>query len=499
MKGKYLLVGIILLCLSGTTVQAALEAEKMQALGLYNFGNTLLAQENWEAAALAYRKCLELDPELVPAYYNLCWVLLQQGRTAEAVEAWASYLKLHPEAASSLPFPLLLGGSRSTPPAPPAGSFPSVVPPPKQTPPSPQPKGTVVYLNTTPEQWEQAVAARPAPPSPAPTLAPSPVSPIAPPPGSPPAPVTPSLSPSVSPSVLVAPPPSAAIPPKPPATAVPPTSPVGPQPPVAVSLPAQVVPPQAPRKAQAVVEEVPQWAGQIDWTHGLLLARGQGRAPATAPPARAGLLARRVAFTVAQRNLVAVAQQVRLNSERTLGPAQVPAPGVQRFEAFLRDFTVRSQRQQPDGSWEVVLSLPLYKWPNLTALLSSAVPLPPAQGSAAEAVILDARGVEVRPCLFPRLLHPRGEVIYDLAALAQARPAPAGVARYFASLEEAQQAVRAVWAQPIVLRVVKAAGRLGGDLVLSAEDAERLRQCTTALAAHGLAVVVSLEPRRGAP
>jgi hypothetical protein len=98
----------------------------------------------------------------------------------------------------------------------------------------------------------------------------------------------------------------------------------------------------------------------VDWEAGKIRATGIGSPPreaANAASARA--MAQRAAVADAQRNLLRIVKQIKIDGGRTVGNVMATPAGRERIQGFLKGFTVAAERDLGDGRIEVVLELPL--------------------------------------------------------------------------------------------------------------------------------------------
>lgn len=72
--------------------------EPKDALDFYNQGCMMAGREQFEPAAKAFKKAVELNPDCPEAHYNLALALERMGQTAKARKAWESYLEQFAEA-----------------------------------------------------------------------------------------------------------------------------------------------------------------------------------------------------------------------------------------------------------------------------------------------------------------------------------------------------------------------------------------------------------------
>jgi hypothetical protein len=102
-------------------------------------------------------------------------------------------------------------------------------------------------------------------------------------------------------------------------------------------------------------------------------------------------------------------------------------------------------------------------------------------------LVVDARGLDVKPALAPRLVDETGKAIYGIDCLSPDAKKSSGVASYVKSLEEAKKSMR-VGDRPLVLKAAKAQGT---DLVLSADDVKKLAENNNSYLAQGRVVIVT--------
>jgi hypothetical protein len=103
-------------------------------------------------------------------------------------------------------------------------------------------------------------------------------------------------------------------------------------------------------------------------------------------------------------------------------------------------------------------------------------------------VLVDARGVEVTPAFAPRLLDAAGVPVFDGRVWAD-RATQATITRYVT--DPAHPAAAMAGATPMI---VVAAGAMGSDLLLTADDAAALRAQGAVDALRGGALVIVVDP-----
>jgi hypothetical protein len=160
-----------------------------------------------------------------------------------------------------------------------------------------------------------------------------------------------------------------------------------------------------------------------------------------------------------------------------------------KVEGIVKGFKITGKRYYSDGGVEVDVEVPL-------AMLTDVIDPEPAQQQLATktegekantGLVIDARGLKVTPALAPRLLAaPDAKVVYSIDSLSADARKSSGVASYVQSLDEAKKSMKA-GDKPLV---VKAAEAKGTDLVLAADDLQKLNATNTSFLSEGRVVVV---------
>ncbi len=107
----------------------------------------------------------------------------------------------------------------------------------------------------------------------------------------------------------------------------------------------------------------------IDWSKGIIRAKGRGMYPSDAsnrPAARE--MAKRAALSEAERNLLRIVEQIKLGPKQEL--TSLPARSyITRIHGYLQGFRVVGERET-DAGVEVELELPLTGQSGLTRYIS---------------------------------------------------------------------------------------------------------------------------------
>jgi hypothetical protein len=98
----------------------------------------------------------------------------------------------------------------------------------------------------------------------------------------------------------------------------------------------------------------------VDWAAGKIRVTGTGLPPQNAPnDSVRKAMAQRAALADAQRNLLRVVEQIRLDANKTVKTAMSDKNFALKIDGFVKGFTIVSERELPDGKIELVLELPL--------------------------------------------------------------------------------------------------------------------------------------------
>ncbi len=248
--------------------------------------------------------------------------------------------------------------------------------------------------------------------------------------------------------------------------------------------------------------------GTVNWTTGIVTAVGTGAPPEkTSSPGQARAMAERAAFAVAVRNLLEAVKGIQVDSA-TLVESYVVKDDVikTRVTGLVKGAQVIKKEVQPDGGVEVTVGVsltgelfdavvskgfgrkvpaaepakpasPTPKMPEPAPAPKTPAPPSPAVG-AAEAytgLLVDARGLGLRPALAPRLLDEQGKELYASEVLDRARAVEAGVAGYAKDMVAGSRQAR-VTDNPLIVKGIKASGDKATDIMIVGEGVKAIQQ-----------------------
>ncbi|MFH1625556.1 MAG: LPP20 family lipoprotein [Pseudomonadota bacterium] len=224
-----------------------------------------------------------------------------------------------------------------------------------------------------------------------------------------------------------------------------------------------------------VVETVSQ--GEVNWTRNVIRATGSG-APNPAVPniAVARLGAERAAKVDALRNLLETVKGVRIDSETTVVNAMTQSDVIQaEVQGFVRGARVVDKKYFSDGGVEVVVEIPITGSFAQTLLPLTGGQLVPSSGNPVyTGLIIDTKGLELRPTMSPKVLDEDGREVYGSAYVSREFAVEQGIVGYVKDVELARQNDR-VANNPIIIKGIKTEGPGNSNVIIKNSDADILR------------------------
>jgi hypothetical protein len=227
-------------------------------------------------------------------------------------------------------------------------------------------------------------------------------------------------------------------------------------------------------------------AGAINWQDQIIRSTGIGAPNPNMPLAaqRAGAI--EAAKRVALRNLLETVKGMAITSETTVENAMIASDVINtKVSGIVRNFRVVDTRYMSTGDVEVDIEIPL------SGVLADAVlpqmgqpmtpgqgfpgyqPGTPGQGGVFTGLIIDARGVDLRPAMAPKILDEQGNEVYGTGYVDREYAVQIGVVGYEKDLNRARSNER-VTNNPMVVKALKSAGTKNCDVVISTNDAQRV-------------------------
>ncbi len=235
--------------------------------------------------------------------------------------------------------------------------------------------------------------------------------------------------------------------------------------------------------AQAQVYQQVGNTGTINWQDQILKSTGIGAPNPNMPLAaqRAGAL--EAAKRIALRNLLETVKGMSITSETTVENAMISSDIINtKVSGIVRNFKVVDTRYMSTGDVEVDVEIPLSGVLTETLLPQQGMLMAPGQGipgyqpsaypgqtGVATGLIIDARGVGLRPAMAPKIVDTQGNEIYGTGYVNREYAVQIGVIGYEKDLNRARSNER-VTDNPMVVKAIKATGSNSCDVVVSDAD-----------------------------
>lgn len=255
--------------------------------------------------------------------------------------------------------------------------------------------------------------------------------------------------------------------------------------------------------------------GQVNWSQHMIRCTGIGAPNPNLPMAAQRASALRVAQLAALRNILETVKGISLTSETTVENAMLTSDRIQsRVEGALRGFRVVDTRYMSSGDVEVDVEIPLtgvvanellprefgggalltggrllcpvcgQPWPEGKPIPQDVNLIQTGGEGGAEALdavftglIIDGRGLGVRPAMAPKVLNETGEEVYGTQFVGREYAVDIGMAGYEKDIDRAMSNER-VTDRPIVIQAIEASGPSKSDLVISDADAVKIHNAT---------------------
>jgi hypothetical protein len=184
------------------------------------------------------------------------------------------------------------------------------------------------------------------------------------------------------------------------------------------------------------------------------------------------------AVQTARQRLLETLGRLRVTAERTVAETVQGVPEKQQeLAGLVAEAEVIATRYLPQDTVESTVQLPVFGrltlllWPDAATAVGPGA-LPP--DGVYTGVIIDARGLAVRPALFPRLLDEGGQTLYTPTQVDATIAAQRGYMVYASAVDSPQLEGR-VGKQPLILRARRVLGPARVDLVVNQPDAAQVQ------------------------
>jgi hypothetical protein len=233
-----------------------------------------------------------------------------------------------------------------------------------------------------------------------------------------------------------------------------------------------------------------QGSGCINWTARVILSRGIGAPNMDIPEAARRPGAIRAAQQVALRNALETIKGMQLNSNSTVENFMLKSDVISsQISGFLKGFEQNGkEKYMSDGSVEVTMAVPLDGIGNIDDQLygtsiAEKPSIPAWEGPKAKTqaiftgLIIDCKGLNIKPALSPRVLDESGKEVYGSAYVTREWAIKYGITGYSRDIKDAAKLER-VGKTPGSIKAIKASGDNVTDIVVSDADAAEIRSAS---------------------
>jgi len=238
---------------------------------------------------------------------------------------------------------------------------------------------------------------------------------------------------------------------------------------------------------QGIVQQ--QTNGSVNWGNGVIQATGIGVPPEHSfgkPSARP--MALRAARLVAYRNLLEIIQGVRIDSTTLVKNFAVEDDVVMsKIQGMIKGAQVVKREYLSDGTVEVTVQMNLQGGfsqlvlpgnikpvDTIIPMTPPAAPAPVPSLSVFTGMVVDARGLNLRPAMSPKVYDESGQEVYGSAFVSREYAVQQGMSGYAKDVASATNNSR-VTDNPLVIKGIKTKGPGNCDIVISNADASKLR------------------------
>lgn len=225
-------------------------------------------------------------------------------------------------------------------------------------------------------------------------------------------------------------------------------------------------------------------SGSVNWTEGYIEAKGIGAPPEKyygKPNARP--LAMRAAKLDALRNVLEVINGVRIDSTTLVRDFTIESDLIRtEVEGMVQGAQEVDTQYMSDGTVEMVMRVPLRGQfseivlpkdiQQVGSITTAAVPK--ENTGIYTGLVVDARGLNARPAMAPKVVDETGQEVYGSAFVSREFAVQQGMSGYAKGLEAAEKNER-VTDNPMTVKGLKTEGPGRCDIVISNADAARIR------------------------
>ncbi len=236
--------------------------------------------------------------------------------------------------------------------------------------------------------------------------------------------------------------------------------------------------------------------GSINWSSGIIRTVGIGAPPEWSygkPQARP--MAITAARVVAFRNLLEIVKGVQIQSSTTVENFMLTNDTIHsQVEGMIRGAQVTKTQYMEDGTVEVYMEMNMgggfsqlvlpTDIKQVEPIKTEPPPIPAGETASAgtyTGLVVDARGLNAKPAMSPRILDEGGQEVYGATYVSRENAVQQGMVGYSKDVKGAMENTR-VANNPLLVKGLRAEGSGKADIVISNADAAKLRSTSENLA-----------------
>lgn len=230
--------------------------------------------------------------------------------------------------------------------------------------------------------------------------------------------------------------------------------------------------------------------GSVNWSRGVVQAKGIG-IPLPKIPENSN--DRTVALTDAKLNafriILEIIRELRINGTTVVGDYEIQEPAIMsKIENMVKSAKVVKKEYLTDGTVKIEMEVNLrggfaqLVLPNDIKPLDSItfVTMDKTSSPVFTGLVVDAKGLGVRPVMVPRILDENNQEVYGSAFVSREYAVQQGMSGYARNLKESLNNQR-VADHPLVVKGLKTLGPGRSEIVISNADASKLRSTSESL------------------
>jgi len=230
--------------------------------------------------------------------------------------------------------------------------------------------------------------------------------------------------------------------------------------------------------------------GSINWSRGVVQAKGIGIPP---PKMSGNSNARTVALTDAKLNafriILEIIKELRINGTTVVGDYAIQDPAIMsKIENMVKNAKVVKKEYLTDGTVKIKMEVNLRGGFAQLVLPKDIKPLDSIKlvtmnktsSPVFTGLVVDAKGLGVRPVMVPRILDENNQEVYGSAFVSREYAVQQGMSGYARNLKEILDNQR-VADHPLVVKGLKTSGPGRSEIVISNADASKLRSTSESL------------------